>query len=752
MAEPTFDSIIIAGERKKLTGGVRVVTYEDPGGFSFPDASANASLPMYSERWFEKKKVKTLEQLQEKVHQVVVHTDLTRDSKMCFDVLAGRSLSTHFMIDWDGVIYQALDPLYQAYHAGDANDASIGLDMNNLMKNLEREPNAEMYNSQHPRFAEMSEKEFKRPKSDRSTVNGARVRSYGYTDPQYLALISLLQALTKWLPKIKPVVPLDEKGEIVKTTLEDGVSFEGILGHWHVSTDRWDPGPGFDWQRVYHGLAREHNAFPVQMAEGVNIHSLLEKKKVEDYASSYFKNNEEAQGGGWFPIGINQTWHGGVHLHATKEAPVFAMFEGVLVAARFGAKPTELGHNNFIVLRHEIKIPTRRKDRSRDFIFYSLYMHLAPLDVLTVGDDTPEWVRQLHKLHSGEAKADEDALAGGRGGDEDEAERPDEEDDDDELFEEEEDTATFAKKPYLEIGQRLAAFKRDQIALIPWDEDPIKISSNEVIGAVGQFGPPDDWTPQIHVEVFAAKGWEQAVDMGVHGRFFSELEGDLGADLFIENREVLNLFEASSSMTQSGSLVPKRVVPPEDIEDMFNATGSYVEEKRWLRKTIARHVSEWSDQVDWVMALSSAEDWDTRVKDFKGVMKRSGIFRDALKQVLPFIWLSRDVATHIGLPTEEWDGVLYHFHPIHFLLWLTYRSSQRIQVISRGLTLRQLKQRRKKEQSAEEKAKHKEEAAGCQLAAIELDDVDVDSFDSMLRDLLEEHDQGEWKLEWESDG
>ncbi len=50
-------------------------------------------------------------------------------------------------------------------------------------------------------------------------------------------------------------------------------------------------------------------------------------------------------------------------------------------------------------------------------------------------------------------------------------------------------------------------------------------------------------------------------------------------------------------------LVPKRVVPPEDIEDFFNATGSYVEEKRWLQKTIARHVSEWSDQVDWVRYL-----------------------------------------------------------------------------------------------------------------------------------------------------
>ena len=753
MAQPTYDSIIIAGEKKKLTGGVKVVTFEDPGGLSFERESANSELGMFSERWLEGKKVKDLEALQEKVHQVVVHTDLTRDSAKCFAVLAARSLSTHFMIDWDGVIYQALDPLYQAYHAGDANDASIGLDMNNMMRNLIREPDAPAYNPDHERIGEMSQKEFRRQKSEIKTVNGARVRSWGYTDPQYLALISLLQALTKWLPKIKAEVPLDEKGEIVSTTLEDGVAFEGIIGHYHVSTDRWDPGPGFDWQRVHHGLAREHNAFPVQLADGVNIHTLLEKAKVERYAEGYYKNNEEGAGG-WFPLGLNQTWHGGVHLHVPRETPVFAMFEGVLVAARFGDKPTELGHNNFVLLRHRIEIPTKKKqEKSRELVFYSLYMHLAPMDVSTIGDDSPEWVKQLHKLHSGEERDAEDALAGGRAGDEDDEDREDgvEDDDEDVFAEDDEDTAT-ARKPYLEIGHRLAAFKRQQIALIPWDEEPIKVSSNELIGLSGEFGPPDDWTPQVHVEVFAAKGWEQAIDMSVHGRFFSELEADLGADLFVENRELLNLFEASSSMTRSGSLVPKRVIDPSDIEDFFQSTGAFIEEKRWLRRTIARHVSEWSDQVDWVMALSSAEDWDSRVKDFKQVMKRSGIFREALRQVLPFIWLSRDVAQHIGLPAEEWDGVLYHFHPVHFLLWLTYRSSQRIQVISRGLTLRQLKQRRKKEQERAETEQTRQEAAACQLAAIELDDIEIDATEGLLQELLEEHDQGEWTREWASDG
>ena len=46
----------------------------------------------------------------------------------------------------------------------------------------------------------------------------------------------------------------------------------------------------------------------------------------------------------------------------------------------------------------------------------------------------------------------------------------------------------------------------------------------------------------VHVEIFADKGWDDAIDMGIHRRFFIELEPDLGADLFVDNRQLLALF------------------------------------------------------------------------------------------------------------------------------------------------------------------------------------------------------------------
>ena len=164
MADSTFDSIILAGERFKLRGGVKVVTFEDNPQWSFDKASFGMPVPVFSPRRHPetKKHVKTVKELAGSVSQVLLHTDLTSDSALCFKALLQRSLSTHFMIDWDGTIYQGLDPMFVAYHAGDFNGSSIGVDINNRMKNLEREPSETPYNPDHELIATMSKKEYRR--------------------------------------------------------------------------------------------------------------------------------------------------------------------------------------------------------------------------------------------------------------------------------------------------------------------------------------------------------------------------------------------------------------------------------------------------------------------------------------------------------------------------------------------------------------------------------------------------------------
>jgi hypothetical protein len=178
-----------------------------------------------------------------------------------------------------------------------------------------------------------------------------------------------------------------------------------------VSADRWDPGPGFDWQRVYYALQGEHNSFPIELSEGVNIATLLEPDRVREYADTYFHNNETMGRGGWYPMGLNQTWHGGIHLTAARGTPVRAMFDGVVVAARFGSSPTRLGHNNFVLLRHDVPIPPRtRGGEPKRFEFFSLYMHLEPIDFGVTGDDLPRWVAEMLKADAGKADARDEAF------------------------------------------------------------------------------------------------------------------------------------------------------------------------------------------------------------------------------------------------------------------------------------------------------------------------------------------------------
>ncbi len=755
MAGDNDKSIIIADQLFELAGDLKVITFKDVGGYSFPAKRAKAMAEhgssLFADRRIPKKgTLKTYDDLVGNVKQIILHTDLTRDSKKCFDVLVGRGLSTHFMIDWDGTIYQGCDPLYAAFHAGEHNNDSIGIDLNNKMVNLTREPGAPAYDPKHERIAEMSKKEYRRPKSGRMRINQGRVQAYGYTDAQYQSLIELLKVLCDQL-EIPRECPFDPKGEIVPDVLED-TGFSGFIAHWHVAADRWDPGPGFDWQRVFYGLKGEFNSFPVELTADKNIKTLLEPAKVKAYAEDYYANNELSPSGGWYPIGLNQTWHGGVHLHGNKGDNVLAMFDGVLVAARFGKEAAKLGHNNFMILKHTVPIPPKTKGAEpKKFEFYSLYMHLAPVDFSALTADSPKWVKEMMRVDEGKTSADEEDFVDAKGGEGDE-ERGDEPRGEfgDEM---EEDIVEGAidKRKWLDVGLGLAALKSGRVAKIEYRDKPVRIRAGDPIGKIGKFGPSqDEWLDVVHVEVFAdpAKDWKEAVNLGIHGRYLVELDDDVGADLFIENADILSLF--STRRRASSSLVPQRVLASADIAELFTAgADEFVEEKRYLRKLVTRHISEWSDAVDWVSVLSKGETWDDKISDFRKILKKSALGVDAIATVLPWIWLSKDVAEHIGLDTADWRGILDHFHPIQFLIWLTFHSTQRIQSISRGVSKKRLEALREKEKKkAEQQRFQAREGFG---ASFFIEEPEAGDAGEVLQRWMQQWDMGEWERAFEDE-
>lgn len=80
---------------------------------------------------------------------------------------------------------------------------------------------------------------------------------------------------------------------------------------------------------------------------------------------AYFKHTELDHKGGYFPIGANTVWHGGVHVRAKRGTPVRAMWDGKLVAARLPDDPAKAsghyGSRSFVLLSHELPGATLNK-------------------------------------------------------------------------------------------------------------------------------------------------------------------------------------------------------------------------------------------------------------------------------------------------------------------------------------------------------------------------------------------------------
>jgi N-acetyl-anhydromuramyl-L-alanine amidase AmpD len=763
---PDRPSIIVCGEELELAGDVKVVRFKENPEWSY--AAMQATHPEF--RYFyprldkSAQPVTDLARLKDVVNKIVLHTDVARTAADCFRILVEEGLSSHFIIDWDGTIYQTCDPMYTTLHAGEVNKLAIGFDLNNVLPNLAAKGYSsvtyagEMAMVPGVTGIDDPQSPFYRPRGTRrKVINRIECMSYGYCDAQYTAFLAVLKALLKVLPNIKPYPPMDESGQVILNVIDDYLGFEGIMAHWHISATRWDPGPEFDWDRMVAGLAEEHNSFPFLLEERQNIATLMARDKVEKAAEAYYANTEQGAGG-YYPIGLYQNWHDGVHLHPPERAEVLNMVDGTLVAAHFAKKPTLLGSNNFVLLRHDLELPSvssQGKASRKTLKVYSLYMHLGPMS-LEPGPDAPPWVQHLHRVDSGEGGGQESGLSGdrkkgkaseGKGGASGAGAAGA---DDDERLDFEKKRVEF---PFLEVGKGLYALKQGHVALFPLEPDlRIRVASNERLGWVGTFGEEGDREPLLHVEVFADDAWRDGIDMNRHGDFWVELEEDLKDDLVVDNEEILQMIAPRAQrlrLRRNGEVALK----PSEIEDFF--TDPDAGAKSYLRRAVVRHVAEWSASVDWVKALSKGQGWQALIETVQEWTDQdgnfvSGFFMDEIRKFLPFVWLTEDVCKHIGLDAPE--GIVYTFHPIYFLMWLTFRSAQRIQVLSSGKTEQELREAYKKEMAALEEARKKrirdENAENFAEGTIAWDlDLVEATPDEVMEDLKQIRFPDQWRVE-----
>ncbi len=210
------------------------------------------------------------------IDQVVVHYDVAWTSRNCFKVLHDlRGLSCHFLLDVDGTLYQTLDVVERARHAGSANDRSIGIEIahpgpleltEGLAARYRVTPQGPAFDlgrlANDPRTPGFVVRPA-RPQPVRGEVQGRAYSQYDFTVDQYETLSRLLAGLHRVLPRLRLEVPRDAEGRVRSAVLaaEEQAAFSGVLGHYHVSGRKQDPGPAFDWERVLTG-ARARAAAP----------------------------------------------------------------------------------------------------------------------------------------------------------------------------------------------------------------------------------------------------------------------------------------------------------------------------------------------------------------------------------------------------------------------------------------------------------------------------------------------------------
>jgi N-acetylmuramoyl-L-alanine amidase len=308
MAPRTGDEIMVCGHY--VHTGTRVILWTDPHGYdayrverrfspigisdwqtSTADVRALQSPNRYGMR---KRGLSTneieefrgggwdLPSLQKVVDQFVIHFDVAGVSRQCFKTLQdGRDLSVHFMLDIDGTIYQTLDLKERAWHATTSNDRSVGIEIANmgayksetnkaLLEWYKREPNGQVDITIPPDLGDggVYTKNFvghpARNEIIRGNIQGEDLVQYDFTPQQYTALVKLTATLCTVFPKIPCRYPTDSSGKLITKKLpkDELDNYEGVLGHYHIQTDKVDPGPAFNWDEVIGGAQRlMHHGF-----------------------------------------------------------------------------------------------------------------------------------------------------------------------------------------------------------------------------------------------------------------------------------------------------------------------------------------------------------------------------------------------------------------------------------------------------------------------------------------------------------
>lgn len=179
------------------------------------------------------------------VELIVLHDTFTATRPERVAALDEQRASVHFIVDWDGRVFQVLDLAFAARHTGDVvlDSRSVGIELVN--------PVALDQSGVLPDGTERS-------RSERVSVQGLEVVQWGYTEAQLTSLEHLIDGLLVVFPQVARKVPQSAGGVVPRIVLSgrEAELSQGIVGHLHLSKDASDPGAAFPWDRLVKHLAR----------------------------------------------------------------------------------------------------------------------------------------------------------------------------------------------------------------------------------------------------------------------------------------------------------------------------------------------------------------------------------------------------------------------------------------------------------------------------------------------------------------
>ena len=605
---------ILVGEGFRDVGR-KVVTYRDRPNLSFYELAkkkgkAQFGLVQVAPGDQASMKIAMLKRRQGEVNKVILHHDGMPSSAGCFNVLRDRGLSTHFMIDRDGTIYQPLNVREIAYHSAGLNMQSIGIDICNPIRanRLSRSSRAQEQSKGYTRIF-------------MGRINGATRKSLGYTDAQYESLIALLGQLRETFSQLATMeAPVGTDGRILRTRLADVGSFTGLVGHQHVSATKWDPGPGFDWERILIGLKGQQLYYPITLPQTKNLVSVA-KRKALDNAESYFFHNEQQAKGGFYPFGANQAWHSGVHLPMKLGTPVLAPADGTVVLAKNTVPDTRLGSPNVVVIKHETTVDEATKT------YYSVLSHLRQ-ETLGKKSRIP-WIRAFAT----------------KGGNDDWG--------DDEVTE----------FPPARPGHR--ALVDGRVALV----EGVEVKAGDVIGHVGPFNSGDvirggglkqsDKPKKLDgVLDFAAFSFMPV--FAIDDPTFQQVNDDEDPGALCNSRAVWKTFTTNPE-TLRGLVEGGYPLSMAEIKSFFGTNDA-----KTLRWMTTRHVTEWSNETDFSGLFGGGVDfeWSTR--------KAAKIY---MKRIQKFLWWDDEVTKFLDAPK---DRLVWTYNPIAFFTILAMGEARRV--------------------------------------------------------------------------